>query len=318
MTTRVFLVAASWVLGCTGCVRTPPPIPAPANARALDAVLSELLLDPTLTCEELRQSFRLEHLELVADPGELGLDFDEFFVTVDEQTSVRVWDIHAALNRGTVVFSMGAVADLSCYLFTARLLAANGWSVVMYEYRGFGLSSGRPKLDSLDDDLNAVLDWVLARNGGTPVTLMGLSIGTIPTVSVAVERPGDVNGVILDSPVALGELLQNFNWILREQTQTFIELAGPGILSETIIHELRAPMLLLAGDRDNLTTFASVELLFERAAGEKTLVTFPGVSHARARFDDTGRYTFEVETFLSSIWNQRVPFNAAIDANASP
>lgn len=318
MNTRPFVIAAGLVLGFTGCVRTPPPITAPVNAKALDAVLSALLLDPTVTCEELQRSFRLEHLELVANPGDLGLEHDEFFVAVTEQTSVRVWDIRARLNRGTVVFSMGAVADLSCYLFTARLLAANGWSVVMYEYRGFGLSTGAPNLDSLDDDLNAVLDWVLSRNGGTPVTLMGLSIGTIPTVAIAVERPEDVNGVILDSPVALGELLRNFNWILREQTQTFIELAGPGILSETIIHEMQAPMLLLAGDRDNLTTFPSVQLLFERAAGEKTLVTFPGVTHARARFDDTGRYTFEVETFLSNIWNQRVPFDPTSSANESP
>jgi hypothetical protein len=296
----------------------PPPVTAPANTKALDAVLSELLLDPSVTCEELRRSFRLEYLDLVANPGEIGLDYDEFFVTVDEETSVRVWDIHTALNRGTVVFSMGAVADLSCYLFTARLLAANGWSVVMYEYRGFGLSTGTPNLDSLDDDLNAVLDWVRARNGGAPVTLMGLSIGTIPTVAVAVQRPQDVNGVILDSPVALGELLQNFNWVLRDQTRTFIELAGPGILSETIIQDLQAPLLLLAGDRDGLTTFPSVQLLFERAGGPKTLVAFPGVTHARARFDDTGRYTFEVETFLSNIWNQYVPLNAAGDAIESP
>jgi fermentation-respiration switch protein FrsA (DUF1100 family) len=106
--------------------------------------------------------------------------------------------------------------------------------------------------------------------------------------------------------------------VLRDQTRTFIELAGPGILSETIIQDLQAPLLLLAGDRDGLTTFPSVQLLFERAGGPKTLVAFPGVTHARARFDDTGRYTFEVETFLSNIWNQYVPLNAAGDAIESP
>lgn len=312
MTIRTtILIAASIGACCAGCVRTPPPIPPPANSKALDAVLTELLLDPSVTCEELQQSFHLEYLDLVDNPGDLGLDYDEIFVSVDPQTSLRVWDIHSALDRGTVVFSMGAVANLSCYLFTARLLANNGWSVVMYEYRGFGRSTGVPDLSTLEDDLSAVLDWVLARNGGEPVTLMGLSIGTIPTVSVAVQRPEDVNGVILDSPVALGELLKNFNWILRDQTQTFINLARPGVLSENIIQNLQAPLLILAGDRDQLTTFSSVQLLYDRAGGPKKLVVFPGVTHARARFDDTGRYTSEVEKFLSDVWNQRVPIEPA-------
>lgn len=292
----------------SGCVPSPPPIPAPANSKAVDKVLSTLLLDPNVTCEELRRSFRLEYLPIVDDPGQIGLDFDERFITVNPTVNLRVWDIHAGLDRGTVIFSMGAVGTLPCYLFTAKLLADNGWSVVMYEYRGFGLSSGEPDLSTMEDDLNAVLDWTLATHRRARVTLMGLSIGTVPTVAVAVRRPQQINGVILDSPVALGELLRRYAFILRDQTDTFINLAATDLLSERIIDELQAPLLVLAGQRDGLTTFDTIQRLFDRADEPKTLVAFPGVGHARARFDDTGRFTSEVEKFLSGVWDQRVDF----------
>lgn len=309
MSVRLLCVALVGV-SLVGCVPPPPPIPPPANSKALDAVLTTLLLDPNVTCEELRAAFQLEHLPLVDHPGQIGLDYNEIFVMADQQFALRVWDIRTRLNRGTVIYSIGAVGELPCYLFLASLLADNGWSVVMYEYRGFGRSTGEPDLEALDDDLSAVVDYVLATRPLERVTLLGVSIGTIPTIAVAVQRPQDVNAVILDSPVALGELLRGFEWVLRDQTQTFIDLAPPELLSEELIGELPGPLLMFAGTSDKLTRFDVMSDLFDRAPEPKVLAAFPGVGHARARFDDTGRYVAELERFLSDVWAQRVPFAA--------
>lgn len=297
----LIVVALALPVGCA-----PAPLPAPANAKAANRVVSTVLLNPTVTCDELRTGFELEHLPLAATPDEIGLDYEEIFLTADDGVNLRVWRINAALDRGTVVFSMGSVGEMACYLFTTRLLEGLGWNVIMYEYRGFGQSGGEADLTTMSDDLNMVLDWVLATDHHEQVTLFALSIGTLPSIDVAAARPDDINGVILDSPVAMGELLKAYGNLLRNQLETFLALLDPRIVSEDTIGNVPVPMLFLVGGDDNLTGPTSVATLYERAAEPKRLVEFPGIGHARSRFLETGKYTAAVEDFLSEIWGQRV------------
>ncbi len=302
----LLIALAAAVPGCA-----PAPLPAPVDAKAANRVISTVLLNPTVTCAELRTGFDLEYLPLAATPDEIGLDYEEIFLTAPDGVNLRVWRINAALDRGTVVFSMGSVGEMPCYLFTTRLLAGLGWNVVMYEYRGFGKSGGEADLTTMTDDLDLVLDWVLASDHHEQVTLFALSIGTLPSIDVAAGRPDDINGVILDSPVALGELLKAYGNLLRNQLETFLELLDPRIVSEDTIGDVPVPMLFLVGGSDTLTGPTSIATLYERAAEPKRLVTFPGIGHARSRFLETGRYTAEVESFLSEIWGQSVPATAS-------
>ena len=299
------------VLGLSGC--TPTPIPEPANAKAANRVVSTVLLNPTVTCDELRTGFDLEHLPLASTPADIGLNYDEFFLTRPDEVNLRVWQIHAALNRGTIVFSMGSVGEIACYLFTARLLANNGWNVVMYEYQGFGMSDGEADLTTMPDDLDVVLDWVLANGSHDQVTLFALSIGTLPTIDAATRRPQDINAVILDSPVALGELLKAYGDLLQDQLDTFLAYLDPRLVSEELIGDLEMPVLFLVGENDFLTGPTSVATLFDRAADPKVLIEFPDIGHARSRFLETGKYTREVEAFLAEVWGQRLPIEATGD-----
>ena len=157
-----------------------PPAEIPAlTTEELNLVISGLIFDPEVTCEDLRRAFNVEYLPIVDTPDELGVAYEEHWLPIDDDF-LRVWYLPTALDRGTVVLSQGSFGTLPCYLFHARMLAHNGWSVVMYEYRGIGESGGERSVGGLEEDLTTVVDWARAYVEREQVTLFGLSLGAIP------------------------------------------------------------------------------------------------------------------------------------------
>jgi hypothetical protein len=265
--------------------------------------LSALMLTPGLTCEQLRDSFHLDGLQPVQTPAELGLKYEEHWVLSGEGNVIHVWRLPASLNRGTVVLSIGAAGDMACYLFPARLLVNNGWNVILYEYAGFGLSGGVPNLNSLASDLEAVVDYTRALGSLPRVTLMSVSIGSIPSVAVAVRRPDAVNAVILDSPVALGPTLARYGgFLLGARVVEVAAALDEELFSEVIISAMHQPLLVFSGQADGLTPPDAVDEIFQRAAGPKQIVAFPGLDHALGPYIDTALYTFVADTFLAGVW----------------
>jgi pimeloyl-ACP methyl ester carboxylesterase len=296
-TTAIFLVVLTTSFTAISC--SPSPLP---SADETVAALSGLILDPSKTCAQLRSDFGVYHLPLVDSPAEIGLEFEEHWVSTIDGAVLRVWYLPAELDRGTVVVSPGAAGTVPCFLFTGQLLVENGWSAVLYEYEGFGWSSGEPSLTALRPDLEAVVDWARARTGRGQVTLLGLSLGTIPSVAVAVERPDAVNAVVLDSPVALGAEIERFAFVLGGRAEELIAVLDPMLRSETIIDEMYQPLLVFSHEWDIVTPPETVDLLFELAPGPKDMLRFPQHEHARGQFHSTEAYSQYLDAFLSDVW----------------
>lgn len=305
----IFVIAGATSLLINSCA--PPPLPPSDEVLGL---LSHIILRPEGTCEELRAAFDLEHLPLADYPSQAGLDYEEHLVPTEAGLSLRVWHLPAEASRGMVIVSPGAVASMSCYLFTAKLLVDNGWSVVIYEYEGFGGSGGAASLVTLESDLRAVLDWTRAHTGAERVTLAGISLGCIPSVAVAVAQPDAVNAVILDSPVALGLEIRAFRVLLGARTEEIIALLDPSLVTAEIIADMPQPLLIFLHELDEITHPAAVELVYERAAGPKEMVRFPDLAHARGQYLRTEDYMAHVEAFLIGVWEpQRLAGSAPAD-----
>jgi len=297
---RCFVLwGAVTLLLLAGCAPTDPP-----SAEQLLSALSYAILQPEVTCAELREEFDLSYLPLPNDPTDGGMEFEEHWLPGPKGQTLRAWYMPVADEHGTVILSPGAVGPMTCYLFSAILLTEGGWSVVMYDYQGFGGSTGDPSLQSLCPDLEAVVDWTREYTGCGRVTLMGMSLGAIPSVAVAVTRPDAVNAVVLDSPVALGEEIERFQYLMAGQSQEVISLLDPSLLTENIIAQMMQPLLVFAHEEDFVTPPETVELLYERAGGPKEIVKFTGLEHAHGQFQSTGEYSAELEDFLEAIWQR--------------
>lgn len=287
-------IIAFVTIGCAG----PRP---PAKDELLER-LSFIVLDPAITCTELRDHFHLTDLPVVEAPDELGLEYVNQWVIGADSAALHVWFIPARLDRGTVVLSMGASGRMACYLFVTQLLVHNGWSVVMYEYQGFGESQGTPSLGTLASDLETVVNWTRSAATAPRVTLMGISLGSIPSVAVAARRPDAINGVILDSPVALSSELERFNFLLNGDAADYVARLDAELITETMMPLVTQPTLFFLNEADIVTPPATIERLYALANEPKQLVRFPDLEHALGPYAKTALYTVSVERFLSGLW----------------
>jgi pimeloyl-ACP methyl ester carboxylesterase len=284
----------------------------PLDSAGMYDLLNRIMLEPGVDCATIQKRFNMEGMPLVSTPDELGIAYTETYINTPDQTALRTWYVPAEEDRGVVLLSYGAVGSMPCYLFAVRMLVESGWSVVLYDYRGYGGSSGSADLEPISADLDAVLDWTLENAGHDQVTLMGISLGTIPSVPVAAKRSDVINGVILDSPVVMSHEVRRFGPILGKLVQSILRMLPFELLSEDAIQVMPEPVLFFSAGKDLLTPPAMVEFLFERAPGPKYLVTFDGIGHARGIFLETERYGIELESFLARVWEGREPSGTAV------
>lgn len=288
-----------------GCIQSP--FDPPMDSDGMYNLLNKVVLEPGVDCATLQKKFGAEDLPLVDNPTGLQMPYLETYVRTLDGNGLRTWYLPAVYDRGVVLLSYGAVGSMPCYLYTARILVANGWSVVLYDYRGFGGSTGAADLSTIAADLDAMLDWTLENSGHEKVTLMGISLGTIPSIPTAARRSDVVNGVILDSPVVLSWEVSRFASILGRVVHEVVALLPFDLLSEDAIEDMSPPALFFSSGRDLLTPPNMVKLLFDRAPGPKYLVKFDGIGHARGVFKDTEEYAVQLESFLVRVWEGREP-----------
>ena len=94
------------------------------------------------------------------------------------------WSRVRGVAAGTVIINPATGVLARYYHHYARFLAAHGFDVVTYDYRGIGAS--RPEnlrnckhrwREWGEKDFSAVLAWALSRPGSAPVSVVGHSVG---------------------------------------------------------------------------------------------------------------------------------------------
>ena len=159
-------------------------------------------------------------------------------------------------------------------VFFAALLAAAGFDVVLFDYRGYGRSSGGPSEQGTYLDARAALAWLLAQPGveASRVLFLGESLGGAVAVDLALDHPPA--GLVLLSPFTSVRAMARVHY-------PFVPAALVPDAYPTLgrIGDLRAPLLVLHGEDDEVVPLWQATELFEAAPEPKRMRTFPGVGH---------------------------------------
>jgi fermentation-respiration switch protein FrsA (DUF1100 family) len=213
---------------------------------------------------------------LDAEPRSYGLAHEELELQTSDGERLHGWCIgaRAAPRLGHIVHFHGNAGNISHRLADAAALTAAGFDVLLFDYRGYGRSSGRPHEEGLYRDGRAALAGVGARAGADPARIfyLGESLGGAVALALALERPP--RGLILQS---------TFTGI-RDMARLHYPVV-PGFLvpdaypSLRRIARLRAPLLVIHGDRDDIVPFAQGQALFGAAPEPKRFHAVPGAGH---------------------------------------
>lgn len=123
-------------------------------------------------------------------PDSLIQQFTLFSQAPGESEATRIRAIYigaiSRIQRDTVImYCHGNKDHMDFYWQRAKLLAhvsgKNRYGVLMIDYRGYGLSDGKPNEEGLYADVDAALQWLKANGlSGNRLILYGFSMGTAP------------------------------------------------------------------------------------------------------------------------------------------
>lgn len=180
-------------------------------------------------------------------------------------------------DQTTVVYSHGNGGNLTHRApFVAQLQRELGVSVFIFDYQGYGQSTGTPSEQALTADAQAAIRYLGSRSDVQPgrVIYFGESLGGAVAIHLATSRPP--RGLIVQSSftsiAAMTRL--HYPWLaplLPHATTRYDSL--------TAVASVRSPILLIHGDSDSLVPPGESEQLRAAAGGLTQLVLVPGAGH---------------------------------------
>jgi uncharacterized protein len=213
---------------------------------------------------------------IIETPKGAGLDYRDLELECDDGERLHGWWIGARTDNalGHLLLCHGNAGNVGDRVLHAALLTATGFDVLLFDYRGYGRSSGRPSEEGTYRDARAALAAVLEQPAVDPsrVFYLGESLGGAVALDLALERP----------PAGL-VLLSAFTGV-RELGRLHYPFVPTALVPDAYptlrrIHELHAPLLVLHGERDDIVPLSQGRALFDAAPEPKRMHIFTGLGH---------------------------------------
>jgi fermentation-respiration switch protein FrsA (DUF1100 family) len=198
---------------------------------------------------------------------------EEVVLDTADGEKVIVWHVPPRGERPVILYFHGNGGSLRYRVDRFRALTAAGLGLVALSYRGYGGSTGRPTEAGLIADGAAAYAFAAARYPPQRLVFWGESLGSGVAVALAADHA--VGGVVLEAPFTSAvDVGAGAYWFLPVRL-----LMKDQFRSDERIGAVRAPLLILHGERDRVVPFALGQRLFALANEPKRLVRFRDGGH---------------------------------------
>jgi uncharacterized protein len=200
-------------------------------------------------------------------------DAEEIIVDTADGARIVLWHVPPKGDRPVVLFFHGNGDILAWRVPRFRALTADGTGLVAVAFRGYAGSSGTPTEQALLQDGATAYGFAAARYPAARIVPWGYSLGSGVAVAVATTQP--VGAVVLEAPytstvdvAASAFPLFPVRLLMRDRFH-----------SDRSIAELKAPLLVMHGERDTVIAAAFGRRLYELAPQPKRFVAFETGTH---------------------------------------
>ncbi|WP_306359574.1 alpha/beta hydrolase [Nocardia sp. CC227C] len=220
-------------------------------------------------------TFMPQQRRIELTPDVYGTDYEELRPRTGDGETIDAWWVPA---RGEpvahILFAHGNAGNIGDRSPILALLSRAGFDVLIFDYRGYGRSTGRPSEQGTYLDARAARTALLERPGVDPnrIVYLGKSLGGAVLLELATGYPPAAL-VLISTFTGLRDAAAAVYPILPK---IFVPDAYPSLRR---IRNLRAPVLIMHGDNDELLPLWMGERLYAAAPEPKKFVVFPGAGH---------------------------------------
>jgi pimeloyl-ACP methyl ester carboxylesterase len=219
-----------------------------------------------------------------ARPDTLGLKYQDLTLTTPDHVHLAAWLIEptagAPDQHTTVVVAGGDSGNMASNIFPAATLAAAGYRVLLFDYRGFGHSDAFAidqnylYYPEFATDTRAALAEARRRSPRQRVGLMGFSMGSLVGSEAAATTHCDFL-VTVAYPASPQNVVAYYQRIRPERP---IILPADAATYSRVAPKVKCPWLFITGTDDKATTLADTLAVAKAASPRqrREVLTVPG------------------------------------------
>lgn len=232
------------------------------------------------------------------NPASLGIEYEVVRLATSDGETLVAWQLEPQSSIADVVYFHGNGGNLSLWLPILAVLHAQNLRVLAVDYRGYGLSTGRPSEEGVYRDAEAVVHHVARsrmKSGERPLVFWGRSLGgPIAASATRVVRP---DGLVLESS------FPDKAAVIRSQPLLRLLNVFGAYRFETVklLADFSGPVLVLHGNRDSVVPFTLGRELYERLDTPKRFVEIDGADHNDLIDRSRSDYWTPVVDFIASL-----------------
>jgi fermentation-respiration switch protein FrsA (DUF1100 family) len=225
-----------------------------------------------------------------------GLPLEEVWLPIDEVVTVFGWFVDAGPHKPVLFWCHGNAGNVSHRLENIRQLFQRGISVFIFDYRGYGRSTGVPSEAGLYKDALASYEYLIHQRRISPERLIifGRSLGSSVAAEVAVQRPSA--GMIVEGAFPSIQSMSDHHyfglptrWVMDVEFNLVQKMAS-----------LHVPLLVIHGEQDSIVPMALGRQVFEAAHEPKRWYVVSGAEHNDVPFVGGEPYFREIDAFLKN------------------
>jgi fermentation-respiration switch protein FrsA (DUF1100 family) len=244
--------------------------------------------------------------DMEGTPRDDGLAYEDVSLTTSDGVKLSAWFVPVQDARGTAIFCHGNGGNISHRLDSISILHELGLSVLIFDYRGYGKSEGKPTEDGTYLDAEAAWKHVVETRGVAPerIVIFGESLGgSVATHLARDHTPGAL--VLVSTFASLPDVGAERFWFLP--VRLLCRYKYPTI---EFIRGVKCPVLVGHSRDDELVRFHQGEELFAAAAEPKQFVPIRG-SHNDGFIESHG-----LRPYLGDFLRKHLP--ARVSAESGP
>lgn len=235
-----------------------------------------------------------------ANPGDLGLPYEEVWLTASDGVRLHGWLVPGR-REAALLWLHGNAGNIENRLENLRQMHERlGVTVLLFDYRGYGRSSGSPSEQGLYRDAEAALRYLEGRDdvNADRIVYFGRSLGAAVAVELATRRAP--SGLILESafPSLMFMARAHYPYVPTAIVRAVI---GEEYDSASKVGSLHVPLLLIHGEQDEIAPLEGGKRLYEAAKEPKELFTLPDAGHNDTYITGGQRYFDALERFLARV-----------------
>lgn len=240
------------------------------DGKGLSELIAKMLFIPGVLLSGCTSVFFYPDQDTYATPQMLGTPVEDVTLSNGAET-LHGWWLPAAEPKGSVFYLHGNAQNLSSHVINVSWLPSEGYNVFIFDYRGYGKSSGTPDLNGVLNDSRIAWQWFTEKTPPPNRYILGQSLGAALAIRLTAGSDLQRNacGLITDAA------FDSFPGIVREKLadvwltwpfQYPLSWLIPGQDNPIdFIDRIYLPLMIIHSQRDEVIPYHHGERLYTKA-----------------------------------------------------